>query len=110
VNQFKRIFTCDDCGFEWQAKWWQFGDRLRDKADLMHWRAHNRLMNNFEQFRQGWENIGAWKEKTRIVKVLETLRCPDNSIAHDCTDQLAGYTVNEIIKLIEKETLQKENK
>jgi hypothetical protein len=55
------------------------------------------------------EKANIWMEgyetaETRIIKLLETLRCSENGVEHDCTDDLGGYSVNELIALIKGET------
>lgn len=44
------------------------------------------------------------REQERIIKLLETLRCESNGVEHDCTDDLGGYGVDDIIALIKGET------
>ena len=41
--------------------------------------------------------------KEGIIKQIETLRCPENGVEHDCLDELGGYTVNDLIALIRGE-------
>lgn len=47
--------------------------------------------------------VGARDEQERIIEQIETLRCPENGIEHDCLDELGGYTVNDLIALIKGE-------
>lgn len=43
------------------------------------------------------------QERERIIKVVETLRCSANGIEHDCSDDLGGYGVDDLIALIKGE-------